>query len=134
LYVAPGSDALRSHPVYQLKAEMFRVLGHPVRVRMLELLREGELPVRELQRRLDLDSSGASQHLTALRKLGLLASRREGTSVYYRIKDARTNQLLDVARQILTSNLEQSQALLGELTATAPAPEPEPQRAQRART
>jgi DNA-binding transcriptional ArsR family regulator len=134
LYVAPGSDALRSHPVYQLKAEMFRVLGHPVRVRMLELLREGELPVRELQRRLDLDSSGASQHLTALRKLGLLASRREGTSVYYRIKDARTNQLLDVARQILTSNLEQSQVLLGELTATAPAPEPEPQRAQRART
>jgi DNA-binding transcriptional ArsR family regulator len=132
--MAPGSDALRSHPVYQLKAEMFRVLGHPVLVRMLELLREGELPVRELQRLLDLDSSGASQHLTALRKLGLLESRREGTSVYYRIKDARTNQLLDVARQILTSNLEQSQVLLGELTATTPAPVPKPRRAQRARS
>jgi DNA-binding transcriptional ArsR family regulator len=128
-----GSDALRSHPVYQLKAEMFRVLGHPVRVRMLELLREGELPVRELQRQLDLDSSGASQHLAALRKLGLLASRREGTSVYYRIKDPRTNELLDVARQILTSNLEQSQVLLGELAATAPAP-PKSRRAQRARS
>jgi ArsR family transcriptional regulator len=111
---------------------MFRVLGHPVRVRMLELLRDGELPVRELQRHLDLDSSGASQHLTALRKLGLLESRREGTSVYYRIKDARTNQLLDVARQILTSNLEQSQVLLGELAATAPMPKP--RRAQRARS
>jgi ArsR family transcriptional regulator len=130
--MAPGSDSLRSHPVYQLKAEMFRVLGHPVRVRMLELLREGELPVRELQRQLDLDSSGASQHLTALRKLGLLESRREGTSVYYRIKDPRTNQLLNVARQILTSNLEESQVLLGELTATAPAPKP--RRAQRARS
>jgi ArsR family transcriptional regulator len=111
---------------------MFRVLGHPVRVRMLELLREGELPVRELQRQLDLDSSSASQHLTALRKLGLLESRREGTSVYYRIKDPRTNQLLNVARQILTSNLEESQVLLGELTATAPAPKP--RRAQRARS
>jgi DNA-binding transcriptional ArsR family regulator len=132
--MAPGSDALRSHPVYQLKAEMFRVLGHPVRVRMLELLREGELPVRELQRRLDIDSSGASQHLAALRKLGLLESRREGTSVYYRIKDPRTNRLLDVARQILTSNLEQSQVLLGELAATAPAPEPRRRRAQRARS
>jgi ArsR family transcriptional regulator len=118
----PGSDALRSDPVYRLKAEMFRVLGHPVRVRMLELLRSGELPVRELQRLLDLDSSGASQHLGALRKLGLLESRREGTSVYYRIKDERTNELLDVARHILTSNLEQSRALLGELAASAPAP------------
>jgi DNA-binding transcriptional ArsR family regulator len=127
-----GSDALRSHPVYRLKAEMFRVLGHPVRVRMLELLRQGELPVRELQRELDLDSSGASQHLSALRKLGLLDARREGTSVYYRIRDKRTNQLLDVARQILTSNLEQSQALLGELAATAPPP-PQPKR-QRKRT
>jgi ArsR family transcriptional regulator len=109
---------------------MFRVIGHPVRVRMLEALRDGELPVRELQARLELDSSGASQHLAALRKLGLLESRREGTSVYYRIKDERTSQLLDVARQILTSNLERSQALLDELTASTPVP----RRAQRART
>lgn len=119
--MSPRSDGLSSHPIYQLKAEMFRVLGHPVRVRMLELLREGELPVRELQRQLELDSSSASQHLAALRKLGLLDFRREGTSVYYRIKDPRTNQLLAVARQILTSNLEQSQVLLDELVATAPA-------------
>jgi ArsR family transcriptional regulator len=118
----PGSDALSSDPVYRLKADMFRVLGHPVRVRMLELLRAGELPVRELQRLLDLDSSGASQHLGALRKLGLLESRREGTSVYYRIRDERTNELLDVARHILTANLEQSRALLGELAASAPPP------------
>jgi DNA-binding transcriptional ArsR family regulator len=113
---------------------MFRVLGHPVRVRMLELLRQGELPVRELQRQLEIDSSGASQHLAALRKLGLLESRREGTSVYYRIKDKRTSELLDLARQILTSNLEQSQALLGELVASAPPPAPNPRRAQRTRT
>jgi ArsR family transcriptional regulator len=129
--VSPGSHALRSNPVYQLKAEMFRVLGHPVRVRMLELLRDGELPVRELQRELDLDSSGASQHLAALRKLGLLESRREGTSVYYRVRDERTGQLLDVARQILAANLEQSQALLDELAAPPP---PEERRDQGSRT
>ena len=111
-----GRD-LRAHPVYQLKAEMFRILGHAVRVRILEILRDGERPVRELQDELALDSSGVSQHLTALRKLGLVEGRRAGTSVYYRITDPRTLQLLEIARQIITSNLEQSQALLGELTA-----------------
>ena len=107
----------RSHPVYLLKAEFFRVLGHPVRVRILELLREGERSVGELQAALELDSSGTSQHLGALRKQGLLETRREGTSVFYRVKDPRAFQLLEVARQILTSNLAESQALLGELTA-----------------
>ena len=106
-----------SHPVYLLKAEFFRVLGHPVRVRILELLREGERSVGELQAALELDSSGTSQHLGALRKQGLLETRREGTSVFYRVKDPRAFQLLEVARQILTSNLAESQALLGELTA-----------------
>jgi DNA-binding transcriptional ArsR family regulator len=114
-----GRD-LRAHPVYQLKAEMFRILGHAVRVRILEVLRDGERPVRELQSELGLDSSAVSQHLTALRKLGLVEGRRQGTSVYYRITDPRTLQLLEVARQIITSHLEQSQALLDELTADEP--------------
>ena len=52
------------------------------------------------------------QHLGLLRKHGVLDSRREGTSVYYRVKDPRTFQLLEVARQILTTNLTQSQRLL----------------------
>jgi ArsR family transcriptional regulator len=110
------SRDLRAHPIYQLKAEMFRILGHPVRVRILEILRDGERPVRELQDELGLDSGAVSQHLTALRKLGLVEGRRQGTSVYYRIVDSRTLQLLDTARQIITSNLEQSKELLGELT------------------
>jgi ArsR family transcriptional regulator len=109
-----------SHPIYKLKAEFFRTLGHPVRVRILELLREGERTVGDLQTALELDSSGTSQHLSALRRQGLVDGRREGTSVYYRIKDPRTLQLLEVARQILTSALEETQALLGELALTVP--------------
>jgi ArsR family transcriptional regulator len=107
-------------PVYQAKAEFFRILGHPVRVRTLELLRDGERTVGDLQGALGLDSSGTSQHLGVLRKHGVLDSRREGTSVYYRIKDPRMLQLLEVARQILTTNLTESQALLGQLADTAP--------------
>jgi DNA-binding transcriptional ArsR family regulator len=72
------------HPIYVLKADFFRILGHPVRVRILELLRDGERTVGDLQGQLGLDSSGTSQHLGALRRQGLLESRREGTSVYRR--------------------------------------------------
>jgi ArsR family transcriptional regulator len=68
--------------VYTLKADFFRVLGHPVRVRVLQLLRGGELSVRALQEALEIDSSVTSQHLAALRKQGFVTSRREGTSVY----------------------------------------------------
>jgi DNA-binding transcriptional ArsR family regulator len=112
----PGQTVhVRSDPVYVVKAQLFRVLGHPVRIRMLELLTEGERTVRQLQAELDLDSSGASQHLAALRRQGVLDSRRAGTSVYYSIRDPRVSQLLVVARQILTSALTDSQALLSDL-------------------
>jgi DNA-binding transcriptional ArsR family regulator len=115
------------HPIYVLKADFFRILGHPVRVRILELLRDGERTVGDLQGQLGLDSSGTSQHLGALRKQGLLESRREGTSVYYRVRDPRLFQLLEVARQILSSNLADTQALLDGLRQT-PAPRARRQR------
>lgn len=110
-----------SEPIYVLKGEFFRVLGHPARVRILELLREGEHSVGELQEALGLDSSGTSQHLGALRRQGLLESRREGTSVYYSVRDPRVFQLLETARQILGSNLADRQSLLDELQAAPPA-------------
>ncbi|WP_371878727.1 ArsR/SmtB family transcription factor [Conexibacter sp. DBS9H8] len=117
-----GHAHVRSDPVYVAKAQLFRVLGHPVRVRILELLVDGERSVGDLQVRLDLDSSGTSQHLAALRQLGILESRREGTSTYYRLKDPRVSQLLAVAKQILASVLSDSQALLGDLTQPPAAP------------
>ena len=108
--------------IHRVKAEFFRALGHPVRVRVLELLRDGERSVGELQAALDMESSGTSQHLSAMRKQGLLETRREGTSVYYRVRDPRTFQLLEVARQILTSHYEETQALLDDLSTPAPPP------------
>jgi ArsR family transcriptional regulator len=110
-----STEAVQRRPVYQIKAEFFRVLGHPVRVRILELLRDGERTVGDLQLQLQMDSSGTSQHLGALRKQGILDSRREGTSVYYSVRDPRIFQLLEVARQILNTSLSESQAVLGEL-------------------
>lgn len=106
-------------PIYRLKAEFFRLLGHPARVRILELLRDGERSVGELQAALGLDSSGTSQHLTAMRRQGLLESRRAGTSVFYRVKDPRIFQLLEIAKQILTGRLEETRELLGDLAGVA---------------
>lgn len=113
--IPAGDEALQRRAVYQLKAEFFRVLGHPVRVRILELLKDGERTVGDLQRLLQLDSSGTSQHLGALRKQRVLDSRRVGTSVYYSVRDPRMFALLDLARAMLNTTLTESQAILGEL-------------------
>ena len=114
---APGAPLeVRSNPVYVRKAQLFRVLGHPLRIRILELLVDGERTVGELQAALSVDSSSASQHLAALRQEGVLERRRAGVSVYYSIRDPRVSQMLAVARELLTSAISDSQSLLVELS------------------
>ncbi len=108
-------QAITATPIYRLKADFFRLLGHPARVRILELLVDGERSVGDLQAELGLDSGPTSQHLTSMRRLGILESRRDGTRVLYRVRDPRMFQLLAVAREVLSSQLEQTRELLGEL-------------------
>lgn len=107
----------RPQPVHEAKANLFRVLGHPARVRILELLMDGERSVGSLQAELDLDSGGTSQHLSIMRRAGLVESRREGTSVYYRVPDERVFDLLATARAIITRVLAEQQSILRELEA-----------------
>lgn len=85
---------------------------------MLELLREGERSVGTLQAELELDSGGTSQHLAALRRIGLVESRRDGTSVYYRVEDASVFVLLETARALITRQLTEQQSLLQDLEAS----------------
>jgi DNA-binding transcriptional ArsR family regulator len=105
----------RARPVHEAKANLFRVLGHPARVRILELLRDGERSVGALQAELELDSGGTSQHLAALRRIGLVESRREGTSVFYRVDDDTVFDLLEAGRAIIGRQLTEQQALLREI-------------------
>lgn len=104
-------------PLSVTKAALFRTLGHPARVRILELLRDGELSVGRLQEELGIDSSGTSQHLAALRRSGLVESRREGTSVYYRVSDPHVFELLAAGQAIIAHTLNRQQSLLEELAA-----------------
>ena len=102
-------------PVHEVKATLFRGLGHPARVRILELLREGERSVGTLQSELELDSGGTSQHLAALRRIGLVASRRDGNNVYYRVVDEAVFDLLAAGRAIITRRLATEQSILQQL-------------------
>ncbi len=104
-----------ARPVHVVKANLFRVLGHPARVRILELLREQERSVGALQAELGLDSGGTSQHLAALRRIGLVQSRRDGTSVFYRVDDAQVFDLLEAGRSIIQRRIAEEQSILEDL-------------------
>lgn len=87
------------------KAELFKALGHPIRIRILELLRNGERTVSDLQAALAIDAGSVSQHLAVLRSRQLVVGRKEGTSVYYRVSDPQVFDLLDAARAIFDRHL-----------------------------
>ena len=91
-----------------LKAEFFRALAHPARIRLLELLSErGEQSVQSLQARLDLDQPIVSQQLARLRASGIVVSRKEGTTVHYALANPKIADLLAVAKAILSHRLDQ---------------------------
>jgi DNA-binding transcriptional ArsR family regulator len=93
------------------KAELFKALGHPVRIRILELLRNGEQRVSDLQEQLEIEMSSVSQQLAVLRSRQIVESRKEGTSNYYRVVDERVFELLDVARAMFDQQLLALQAM-----------------------
>ncbi len=99
-------------PLHRFKAEFFRALGHPARLRILELLRSSERSVSELQTELEIDSSSVSQQLAVLRAQNIVDTRRAGTSAYYSVRDPQVFQLLDVARDIFNNHLIDLQAML----------------------
>ncbi len=99
-----------------LKAEFFRALGHPVRIRLLEVLSTaGEHSVQALQQQLGIEQPIVSQQLARLRAGGIVTTRKIGTSVSYALADPRVADLLQVAKAILNQRLAGAQSLLREL-------------------
>ncbi|WP_019070740.1 ArsR/SmtB family transcription factor [Streptomyces hokutonensis] len=107
-----------SVPLYQAKAEFFRMLGHPVRIRVLELLQEGPMPVRELLAAIEVEPSSLSQQLAVLRRSGIVTSRREGSTVVYALASGDVADLMRVARRILSDVLAGQKELLAQLRDT----------------
>jgi len=97
------------------KAELFRALASPTRVRILEALRADDtLTVSELQQRLGTDASNISQHLAVLRSRSVVIGRREGNNVWYAIAEPAICELLDAARAIFEHQVAANSRLLGE--------------------
>ena len=103
-------------PLYQAKAEFFRTLGHPARIRVLELLCERDHAVHELLREIDIEASNLSQQLAVLRRAGLVTQLRAGSEVRYVIAVPEVRDLLVAARSILVDVLDDRLALKAALT------------------
>jgi DNA-binding transcriptional ArsR family regulator len=102
-------------PIYQVKAEFFKTLAHPSRIRVLELLRDGDRTVGELIPEVGIEASHLSQQLGIMRRANLVQSRKDGASVVYSVSNPMIFELLDVAKKILTSSLAETRDLLAEL-------------------
>ncbi len=104
-------------PLYKLKGEFFKTLGHPARVRILELLAVRDQSVGELASEIGIESSNLSQQLGVLRRAGVVDARKDGNNVIYSIASPDIAELLAVARKVLTRMLSDRIAVLEDLRA-----------------
>ncbi len=108
---------MEPQPLYQLKGEFFKTLGHPARVRILELLADRDRSVGELLPEVGLESSNLSQQLGVLRRAGVVTARKDGNTAIYSIASPHIAELLAVARKVLTTVLNDRVAALADLRA-----------------
>jgi DNA-binding transcriptional ArsR family regulator len=102
-------------PLYETKADLFKTLGHPVRIRILELLSERDRAVSEMLSEISVEAANLSQHLAVLRRSGLVIARKDASAVIYALTSPRVAELLRVARGILTEVLDMRVEQLTEL-------------------
>lgn len=100
-------------PLYEVKANLFKGLAHPVRVRVLEVLAASEtVSVTELLADTGLEASHLSQHLAVLRRHNLVVAERRASQVFYRLAYPQVGELLHIARSLLVAILDQTQQQL----------------------
>ncbi len=98
--------------MYNLHAEVCRTLGHPARLKIVYLLGQGELSAGELAARVGVSPANVSQHLGALRAVGIVEASRRGTRLYYRLASQEVARACDLMRRVLLERLERESRLL----------------------
>jgi DNA-binding transcriptional ArsR family regulator len=96
------------------KAEFFKALAHPIRIRILDSLRDGEKGVKELSDLLQIEPANVSQQLAILRVRNIVLGRKAGNNVFYSVSDPTLFRLLDVARELFNNHLVGVQDMLRE--------------------
>ena len=114
---ARGDDALQAG-----KAEFFKALAHPARIRIVVCLRDGEKPAGEIMEEIGLEQSNGSQHLAVLRNKEIVTARREGTTIVYAVRDPLIYRVLDLLRQYFYEHLSEVRTLLEAMATAPPAP------------
>jgi len=104
-----------SNPLQAFKADFFRALAHPIRIRILEILSVGDRSVQEIKDALQVEQPLVSQHLAVLRGKNIVVARKVGTTVQYAVQDPLIAELLRIARMILENQLSGTQTMLREL-------------------
>src|SRR5947208_15493651 len=97
------------------KADFFKALAHPLRISILDALRNGEMTVNEVSRRFNVEAANASQQLAVLRNKDIVITRKEGATVYYSVSDKSIFKLLDVAKEIFNNHLVEVKSMLEEI-------------------
>src|SRR6266516_6704447 len=101
----------------QFKAEFFKALAHPLRIAILDSLRDGERTVAEISAEFGIEQANASQQLAVLRNKNIIVARKAGANVYYSVSDPAIFKLLDVAREIFNNHLAGVRIMLQEIRA-----------------
>jgi len=99
----------------QFKAEFFKALAHPLRIRILELLAEGDKNVNELQTLIGAEGSAVSQQLSVLRAKNIVYGTKNGNRVIYSLRDPMIVDLLNIAKQIFNNHLIDAISILGKM-------------------
>ena len=98
--------------VYKLKADLFKAIGHPMRVRILEILANGPVSVSELNRHIGAEASHLSQQLGILKRAGIISSAKQGSSVTYFLVQKDVIDLLHLAKENITNVLTEATSVL----------------------
>jgi len=114
-----AKDAL-DEMVFKIKADFLKQLAHPVRLEIIEYLKNGEKTVGQIMRALGVEQSNVSKHLTVLRGLGIVAARQEKSNVFYRIEDHDIYKVLRPISEVLRRQLKRSEQLLARLGVDRP--------------
>lgn len=98
--------------VYALHASVCQTLANPTRLKILNALRDQEIPVAELARRTGTSMPNLSQHLAILRQRRVVVTRRQGVTIYYRIANQKILQAFDIMRDVLFEQLSEGRRLV----------------------
>ena len=111
-----GMDKNMEEKIFEMHAGVCKSMASPTRLKIMNLLREGEKSVEELKKQLELPKANLSQHLGILRQRGIVSSRRAGLNIYYKVTNPKMIKACDILREVLFELMRESEKLARGMT------------------